>query len=88
MNIENQELIEKTTSVLDKIMNYFKKGSKQTNHYRQRHPAPHRRNGRRHRSVRGCRHDATRALRRHLHHGSTGSKIAVKGGQVQQVTPP
>jgi ATP-dependent Clp protease protease subunit len=40
MNIENRDLIDKTATVLDKIMNFFKKVVNKQTHYRQRHPAP------------------------------------------------
>ena len=86
MNIENKELIEKTTSVLDKIMNFFKKVvNKQTI------------------TDKGTLHhagelsegaevyqdeDMTSPAPADTYTTATGSKIAVKGGQVQQVTPP
>ena len=86
MNMENQQLIEKTTSVLDKIMNYFKKVvNKQTI------------------TDKGTLHhagaidegtevyedaDMTQPAAPDTYTTSTGSKIAVKGGQVQKVTPP
>lgn len=86
MNMENRELIEKTTSVLDKIMNYFKKVvNKQTI------------------TDKGTLHhagaldegtevyqdaDMTTPATPDTYTTATGSKIAVKGGQVQKVTPP
>lgn len=86
MNIENKELIEKTTSVLDKIMNFFKKVvNKQTI------------------TDKGTLHhagelsegaevyqdeDMTSPAPADTYTTATGSKIAVKGGQVQQVSPP
>jgi ATP-dependent protease ClpP protease subunit len=86
MNMENRELIEKTTSVLDKIMNYFKKVvNKQTI------------------TDKGTLHhnglidegtevyqdaDMTTPATSDTYTTATGSKIAVKGGQVQKVTPP
>jgi ATP-dependent protease ClpP protease subunit len=86
MNMENQQLIEKTTSVLDKIMNYFKKVvNKQTI------------------TDKGILHhagaidegtevyedaDMTQPAAPDTYTTSTGSKIAVKGGQVQTITPP
>ena len=86
MNTENQQLIEKTTSVLDKIMNYFKKVvNKQTI------------------TDKGILHhcgaldegtevyqdaDMSQPAPPDTYTTSTGSKVAVKGGQVQKVTPP
>jgi len=86
MNMENKELIEKTTSVLDKIMNYFKKVvNKQTI------------------TDKGTLHhtgdldegtevyqdaDMTTPASADTYTTATGSKIAVKGGQVQTVSPP
>ncbi|MEO6979867.1 MAG: head maturation protease, ClpP-related, partial [Mucilaginibacter sp.] len=86
MNIENKELIEKTTSVLDKIMNFFKKVvNKQTI------------------TDKGTLHhagelsegaevyqdeDMTTPAPADTYTTATGSKIAVKAGQVAQVTPP
>ena len=86
MNIENKELIEKTTSVLDKIMNFFKKVvNKQTI------------------TDKGTLHhtgeldegtevyqdeDMTTPAPADTYTTSTGSKVAVKGGQVQKVVPP
>ncbi|HEY4194247.1 MAG TPA: head maturation protease, ClpP-related [Mucilaginibacter sp.] len=86
MNIENKELIERTTSVLDKIMNFFKKVvNKQTI------------------TDKGTLHhageldegtevyqdeDMSTPATSDTYTTSSGQKIAVKGGQVQQVTPP
>jgi len=86
MNIENKELIEKTTSVLDKIMNFFKKVvNKQTI------------------TDKGTLHhtgeldegtevyqdeDMTTPAPADTYTTPTGSKVAVKGGQVQKVIPP
>lgn len=86
MNNENKELIEKTTSVLDKIMNFFKKVvNKQTV------------------TDKGTLHhagemdegtevykdeDMTTPAVADTYTTATGSKLAVKGGQVQTVTPP
>jgi ATP-dependent Clp protease protease subunit len=86
MNMENRELIEKTSSVLDKIMNYFKKVvNKQTI------------------TDKGTLHhagqmdegtevyqdaDMTTPALADTYTTASGSKIAVKGGTVQQVTPP
>jgi len=86
MNIENKELIEKTTSVLDKIMNFFKKVvNKQTI------------------TDKGTLHhageldegtevyqdeDMTTPAPADTYTTPTGSKVAVKGGQVQKVVPP
>jgi len=84
--MENRELIEKTSSVLDKIMNYFKKVvNKQTI------------------TDKGTLHhagtmdegtevyqdaDMTTPAPADTYTTASGSKIAVKGGTVQQVTPP
>ncbi|MDP9080921.1 MAG: Clp protease ClpP [Bacteroidota bacterium] len=86
MNIENKELIEKTTSVLDKIMNFFKKVvNKQTI------------------TDKGTLHhageldegtevyqdeDMTSPAPADTYTTATGSKLAVKGGQVEKVIPP
>jgi ATP-dependent Clp protease protease subunit len=85
MNIENKELIEKTTSVLDKIMNFFKKVvNKQTI------------------TDKGTLHhtgeldegtevyqdeDMNSPAPADTYTTSDGSKIAVKGGQVQKIVP-
>jgi ATP-dependent Clp protease protease subunit len=86
MNIENKELIEKTTSVLDKIMNFFKKVvNKQTI------------------TDKGTLHhageldegtevyqdeDMSSPAASDTYTTATGSKVAVKGGQVQKIVPP
>jgi ATP-dependent Clp protease, protease subunit len=86
MNIENKELIEKTTSVLDKIMNFFKKVvNKQTM------------------TDKGALHhagaldegtevyqdeDMTSPAPADTYTTAIGSQVAVKGGQVQKITPP
>ena len=85
MNIENKELIEKTSSVLDKIMNFFKKVvNKQTI------------------TDKGALHhsceldegtevyqdeDMSTPAASDTYTTSTGSKVAVSGGQVQKITP-
>ena len=86
MNMENRELIEKTTSVLDKIMNFFKKVvNKQTI------------------TDKGTLHhagefdegtevyqdeDMTTPAATDTYTTASGSKVAIKQGQVQQVVPP
>ena len=85
MNIENKKLIEKTTSVLDKIMNFFKKVvNKQTITDK----------GTLHHTGELCEgaevyqdEDMTSPAPADTYTTATGSKIAVKGGQVQQVSP-
>jgi len=86
MNIENKELIEKTTSVLDKIMNFFKKVvNKQTiTDKGTLHHAGELDGG----SEVYQDEDMTTPAPADTYTTATGSKIAVKGGQVQQVTPP
>jgi len=86
MNIENKELIEKTTSVLDKIMNFFKKVvNKQTiTDKGTLHHAGELDEG----SEVYQDEDMTTPAPADTYTTATGSKIAVKGGQVQQVTPP
>ena len=85
MNIENKELIEKTTSVLDKIMNFFKKVvNKQTI------------------TDKGTLHhageldegtevyqdeDMSSPAPADTYTTPDGSKVAVKGGQVQKIVP-
>jgi len=86
MNIENKELIEKTTSVLDKIMNFFKKVvNKQTITDK----------GTLHHAGELCEgaevyqdEDMTTPAPADTYTTATGSKIAVKGGQVEKVAPP
>jgi ATP-dependent Clp protease protease subunit len=86
MNIENRELIDRTTSVLDKIMNFFKKVvNKQTI------------------TDKGTLHhagemaegadvyqdeDMSMPAASDTYTTSAGKKIAVKGGQVEKITPP
>jgi ATP-dependent Clp protease protease subunit len=85
MNIENKELIEKTTSVLDKIMNFFKKvvnkqtiTDKGTLHHTGDMDA-------------GTEvyqdEDMTTPAPADTYTTADGKKIAVQKGQVQQVTP-
>ena len=86
MNIENKELIEKTTSVLDKIMNFFKKVVN-------RHTI----------TDKGMLHhageldegtevyqdeDMSSPAATDTYTMADGSQVAVKGGQVQKITPP
>lgn len=86
MNMENKELIKKTTSVLDKIMNYFKKVvNKQTitdkgtlHHSGQLDEGA---------EVYQDAEMSTPAAD-DTYTTATGSKVAVQGGQVQKVTPP
>ena len=86
MNIENKELIEKTTSVLDKIMNYFKKVvNKQT--ITDKGTLHH-----------ACELDAgtqvyqdadmTTPAADDTYTAADGSKIAVQSGQAQTISPP
>ena len=86
MNMENQQLIEKTTSVLDKIMNYFKKVvNKQTiTDKGTLHHAGAMDEGT------DVYEDAdmTTPAAPDTYTTATGSKIAVEGGTVQKVTPP
>lgn len=85
MNMENKELIEKTTSVLDKIMNFFKKVvNKQTITDK----------GTLHHSGEMCEgtevyqdEDMTSPAPEDTYTTATGCKVAVKDGQVQQVSP-
>jgi ATP-dependent Clp protease protease subunit len=86
MNMENKELIEKTTSVLDKIMNYFKKVvNKQTitDKGTLHHAGPIDEGTEVYEDA-----DMTQPAAPDTYTTSTGSKIAVKGGQVQKITPP
>jgi ATP-dependent Clp protease protease subunit len=79
MNIENQELIQKTTSVLDKIMNFFKKVvNKQTitdkgtlHHAGELYQDE----------------DMTTPAITDSYTTATGKKIAIKNGQVEKVSP-
>jgi len=86
MNIENKELIEKTTSVLDKIMNFFKKVvNKQTitdkgtlHHTGELDEGTEVYND----------EDMSSPAASDTYTTASGSKVAVQGGQVQQITPP
>ena len=86
MNIENKELIEKTTSVLDKIMNFFKKVvNKQTitdkgtlHHAGELDEGTDVYND----------EDMSSPAASDCYTTASGSKIAVQGGQVQKITPP
>ena len=86
MNIENKELIEKTTSVLDKIMNFFKKVvNKQTitdrgtlHHAGELDEGTEVYND----------EDMSSPAASDTYTTAGGSKIAVQGGQVQKITPP
>src|ERR1700679_3094899 len=85
MNIENKELIEKTTSVLDKIMNFFKKVvNKQTitdkgilHHAGELDEGTEVYND----------EDMSNPAASDCYTTASGSKIAVQGGKVQQVPP-
>jgi ATP-dependent protease ClpP protease subunit len=86
MNIENKELIEKTTSVLDKIMNFFKKVvNKQTitdkgtlHHAGELDEGTEVYND----------EDMSSPAASDTYTTASGGKIAVQGGQVQKVIPP
>jgi ATP-dependent Clp protease protease subunit len=86
MNIENKELIEKTTSVLDKIMNFFKKVvNKQTitdkgtlHHAGELDEGTEVYND----------DDMSTPATSDTYTTASGSKVAVAGGKVQTVTPP
>jgi ATP-dependent Clp protease protease subunit len=86
MNIENKELIEKTTSVLDKIMNFFKKVvNKQTitdkgtlHHAGELDEGTEVYND----------DDMSSPAASDTYTTASGSKVAVAGGKVQTVTPP
>src|SRR5580704_6998758 len=86
MNIENKELIEKTTSVLDKIMNFFKKVvNKQTitdkgilHHAGELDEGSEVYND----------EDMDSPAASDTYTTANGSKFAVQGGQVQKITPP
>ncbi|HTD39101.1 MAG TPA: head maturation protease, ClpP-related, partial [Mucilaginibacter sp.] len=86
MNIENKELIDKTTSVLDKIMNFFKKVvNKQTiTDKGTLHHAGELDEGTEVYQDEGMSTPATSDT----YTTSSGQKIAVKGGQVQKIAPP
>ena len=85
MNIENKELIEKTTSVLDKIMNFFKKVvNKQT--ITDKGPLHH--SGELDEGTEVYQdEDMSTPAASDTYTTSTGSKVAVSGGQVQKITP-
>lgn len=85
MNMENKELIDKTTSVLDKIMNFFKKVvNKQTiTDKGTLHHAGEMTEGA---EVYQDEDMSTPAIS-DTYTTSSGKKIAVKGGQVQKITP-
>lgn len=85
MNIENKELIEKTTSVLDKIMNFFKKVvNKQTiTDKGALHHAGELDEG----TAVYQDEDMTSPAPADTYTTATGSKVAVAGGQVQKVIP-
>jgi ATP-dependent Clp protease, protease subunit len=85
MNIENKELIDKTTSVLDKIMNFFKKViNKQT--ITDKGPLHHA--GELNEGTEVYQdEDMSTPAASDTYTTSSGKKIAVKGGQVQKVTP-
>ena len=86
MNIENKELIEKTTSVLDKIMNFFKKVvNKQTitdkgtlHHAGELDEGTEVYND----------EDMSSPAASDTYTTASGSKVEVEGGQVQKITPP
>ncbi|MDF2434493.1 MAG: ATP-dependent Clp protease, protease subunit, partial [Mucilaginibacter sp.] len=86
MNIENKELIEKTTSVLDKIMNFFKKVvNKQTMTDKGLlHHAGELDEG----TEVYQDEDMSTPATSDCYTTSTGNKVAVSGGQVQKITPP
>lgn len=85
MNIENKELIEKTTTVLDKIMNFFKKVvNKQTitdkgilHHAGELTEGAEVYND----------DDMSQPAATDCYTTASGSKIAVQGGKVQKITP-
>jgi ATP-dependent Clp protease protease subunit len=86
MNMENKELIEKTTSVLNKLMNYFKKvANKQTiTDKGTLHHAGQMDTG----TEVYQDADMTTPATADTYTTATGSKIAVKGGKVQTVSAP
>jgi ATP-dependent Clp protease protease subunit len=86
MNIENKELIERTTSVLDKIMNFFKKVvNKQTiTDKGALHHAGELDEG----SEVYQDEDMSTPATSDTYTTSSGQKIAVKGGKVQKMAPP
>jgi len=86
MNIENKELIEKTTTVLDKIMNFFRKViNKQTitdkgilHHAGELTEGAEVYND----------DDMSEPATADCYTTASGSKVAVQGGKVQKITPP
>jgi ATP-dependent protease ClpP protease subunit len=86
MNIENKELIEKTTTVLDKIMNFFKKVvNKQT--ITDKGTLHH--TGELGEGTEVYQdEDMSTAAASDTYTTATGSKVAVAGGQVQKLTAP
>jgi|SRR6185312_2900936 len=86
MNIENKELIEKTTTVLDKIMNFFKKVvNKQTitdkgilHHAGELTEGAEVYND----------DDMSEPAAADCYTTASGSKVAVQSGKVQKITPP
>ncbi len=85
MNIENKELIDKTTSVLDKIMNFFKKVvNKQT--ITDKGPLHHA--GELDEGTEVYQdEDMSTSATTDTYTTSSGQKVAVKSGQVQKITP-
>ena len=85
MNIENKELIEKTSSVLDKIMNFFKKAvNKQTiTDKGALHHAGELSEG----AAVYEDEDMSTPAANDSYTGPDGSKIVVEGGKVKKVTP-
>ena len=85
MNIENKDLIEKTTSVLDKIMNFFRKVvNKQTiTDKGTLHHAGELDEG----AEVYQDEDMTTPAAADCYTTSSGQKVAVKGGKVESVTP-
>ncbi|MFI5163189.1 MAG: head maturation protease, ClpP-related [Sphingobacteriales bacterium] len=86
MNIENRELIDKTTSVLDKIMNFFKKVvNKQTiTDKGTLHHAGELDEG----TEVYQDEDMSSPATTDCYTTSSGQKVTVKGGKVQKMTPP
>jgi len=85
MNIENKELIEKTTTVLDKIMNFFKKVvNKQTiTHKGVLHHAGELTEG----AEVYNDDDMSQPAATDCYTTASGGKIAVQGGKVQKIMP-
>lgn len=86
MNIENRELIEKTTSVLDKIMNFFKKVvNKQT--ITDKGTLHH--TGEMDEGTEVYQdEDLTTPAATDTYTTADGKKLAIAGGQVQKIAPP